>query len=69
MNLYSNQENPHWANVQRAMFNQKYLTTKEQEFINDLNRKGPDYRMSEKQHRWLSGIMHKIGKQRLEAGL
>ncbi len=56
-------DNPFWKDITHAHNSLDKLTAKEQNFIQDMRRKGPDHIMTEPQIRWLSsGIMPKVYK-------
>ncbi len=55
-------QNPATSKIERAMLNLQHITPKDAEFIRSLQRRGPDYSLSQKQWGWLNGIMVKIDK-------
>ncbi len=55
-------DNPYWSNIQKAKDNLDKLTPRAQVFIQDMHSKGPGHIMTEKQIRWLGGIMNSVYK-------
>jgi len=56
-------DNPFFDKVEKARRHMDKLTLKQQGFINDLHRLGAGFHMTDKQHRWLGGIMFSLDKK------
>lgn len=60
MRINGEPKNPFWEQIERAHRNLDRLTDREAEFIRDIHRRGEGAELSDKQARWLSGIMRKV---------
>lgn len=55
-------DNPFWKNIEHAHNALAKLSLKEQNFVSQMKRNGPDFNMTEPQIRWLNAIMQKVYK-------
>lgn len=55
-------DNPYWKDIERAHENLDKLSVKAQLFIQDMYQKGPSHIMTERQIRWIGGIMRSVYK-------